>query len=309
MYFFGKNIHHDFILTDNNSLIVCSRAENSKQDAIVEMDLTNGSITNRLDYTNILMRFRQYGVPIIGNDWLHMNAVLQYNDDLIMSSNYQHLVMKHDWQGNIKWMLSDPSGYLDMYKEYILTPIGDNFEYSYNQHAPMILPDYDNNPDTIDILLFDNGSSRNAVDSELQRQIRANEIVEPPLYSRLVHYRIHEKNMTVEQIWEYGKDKPELFANWRGDADLLPNGNILGAFNVNTSEPSTRPQHSFEKGVYVEVTPEKDEVWQALVQFKRNKSLEVYRVERMNIYTPNANNLRLGEKAGVFLPEKMLLKD
>ncbi|MFI3270964.1 MAG: hypothetical protein R3Y11_02520 [Pseudomonadota bacterium] len=34
-----------------------------------------------------------------------------------------------------------------------------------------------------------------------------------------------------------------------------------------------------------------------------------YRAERMNIYTPNANNLRLGKKAGVFLPEEMLLKD
>ncbi|MFI3270965.1 MAG: aryl-sulfate sulfotransferase [Pseudomonadota bacterium] len=63
--------------------------------------------------------------------------------------------------------------------------------------------------DTVDILLFDNGNlgapdtdgnTRQVVDAELQRKIQLHEINEPFPYSRLVHYRIHEKDMTVEQI-------------------------------------------------------------------------------------------------------------
>ncbi len=44
--------------------------------------------------------------------------------------------------------------------QYLLTPIGDGFEWQWCQHDANILPDADNNPDTLGILLFDNGKAR-----------------------------------------------------------------------------------------------------------------------------------------------------
>ena len=52
------------------------------------------------------------------------------------------------------------------------------------------------------------------------------------IYSRLVHYRIDEKRMTVEQVWEYGKEAgSELFSRMQGSSYLLSNGNIMGTWS------------------------------------------------------------------------------
>lgn len=50
-------------------------------------------------------------------------------------------------------------------------------------------------------------------------------------YSRVVEYKINEKNMTIEQIWEYSKDrKSELYVGFVGSAYELDNRNILMDF-------------------------------------------------------------------------------
>jgi hypothetical protein len=50
-------------------------------------------------------------------------------------------------------------------------------------------------------------------------------------YSMVVHYRINEASMTVEQVWEYGKERgPALFSAVGGSAYLLSNGDVLGTW-------------------------------------------------------------------------------
>ena len=180
-------------------------------------------------------------------------------------------------------MLCDPTDYYAYFDQYILTPIGEDFEYQYIQHAVEVMPDLDNNPDTVDIILFDNGDFRKETKD---------------CYSRMVHYRINEVEMTVEQIWEYGSDRTELFSYRHGDADLLKNGNRLGSF-----EP-----FDMKNGTYcaygIEVKEDNTPVWECWrYSTGSNQEYIEYRLERLDIYGPDANDLHLGEPANLYLPE------
>ena len=66
--------------------------------------------------------------------------------------------------------------------------IDSDFEWNWFQHSPIILPNGN-------IMCFDNGSKRNFSTS--------------PNYSRAVEYKINQEDMTVQQVWTYGKELGE----------------------------------------------------------------------------------------------------
>lgn len=107
--------------------------------------------------------------------------------------------------------------------------------------------------------------------------------------------------MTVEQIWQYGKERPEIFAPTRGDADLLANGNILGTFN-----------HEFSQNqytVYVEVNQNKDVIWEcyASSNLTNNRYLD-YRLERLPIYNDDNDYMDIEKEMNNFVPMEVLKK-
>lgn len=282
-------VHHD-IEPDGTGLLVTGCTDSSYEAFIYHINTTTGEIDKTIDYSNYLQVLRnqcevqwpdsdQY---YSRKDWMHMNTIVSYEGDLIVSARNQSTVLRSDWDGNIKWMLCDPTGYYEYYKQYILTPIGDNFEYFYVQHAPEVLPDQDGNPDTVDILLFDNGDWRMEI---------------PERTSRLIQYRINEKEMTVELIWIWGSDKPELYSRIHGDADLLANGNRLGSFEPNDSRLGSK--HAYG----VEVAEDGHVVWE-LWRYNNTGSYPEYRLDRLEIYADSANDLHIGERANLFLPEE-----
>jgi arylsulfate sulfotransferase len=234
---------------------------------------------------------------------MHLNSITPIESDVIISSNFQSAVIRNSWDGQIKWILADPVGFTAKYKPLLLKPVGSNFLFPYNQHAVEVLPDTDNNPDTVDILLFDNGTSRTFVNKELMRQIEAHEVVAPPLFSRMVRYQIDEKAMTVRQIWSYGEDRPELFASTRGDADQLPNGNYLGTFFVDSTKNSIQTQ----RAAYVEVNAQKQLVWEAVATSTNQQNAYIeYRSERFEIYNSNTSRVVLGQPVRNFIPESLI---
>ena len=90
----------------------------------------------------------------------------------------------------------------------------------------MILPDQDNNSDTLDILLFDNNNV-----------ISRGNKTESQKYSRAVQYRINEKTRTVKEVWSYGESRgKDFFSSIVGNAvyqnstgnRLITSGYILG---------------------------------------------------------------------------------
>ena len=284
--------HHDIALKDDCLWITGTTDENSKEDMIYCLDRKTGELLKVIDYNNILQKNRNqlknypkaYGEYYTDLDWVHINSIDFIGDNVVISSRNQSTVVCNDQEGNIKWMLCDPAGYNKQYKQYMLKSVGKNFFWPYTQHAADVLPDQDGNPDTVDILLFDNGNFR------LSDKKKA---------SHMVQYRINEKEMTVQLIWSWGEDRKELYSMVRGDADLLENGNRLGSF-----EPrKTKKQVCYAHGV--EVDEQGEPVWEIT---RRNEDETgkycEYRLERLLIYAEAANDLSLGVPANLFLPEE-----
>lgn len=317
MYYYPAGVHHDLYLTDHNTMLITGNHQETFEDLVSEMNLDDGKIIKNIDYRKLFPRTR---VPLFlynknfPQDWAHMNSVVEYQGDVIVSSNMQSAIMRNSKEGDIKWILADPRDFTTYWQQYLLRPIGEDFEYPYNQHAVEVLPDYDHNPDTVDILLFDNGSSRFLADEELQENIKLGKAVEPKLYSRLVHYRINEKDMTVEQIWQYGKERPELFSPTRGDADLLANGNILGVFNQEKGVYASmlkqeNPDIIMQDTVYVEVNQNKDVIWECYASSNKTNNIYLdYRLERLPIYNDDNDYMDIEKEMNNFVPMEVLKK-
>lgn len=298
VFYAPYGLHHDLEPYKNDFLATGSQS-NSVEDFIYEIDPQTGKIVQTLDLRSVLQRSRDTKfVAVESSDWLHTNAItwVTGTEDILVSGRNQSAVFRISWpEGKIKWILGNSNGWLPMFQKYLLTPSGSNFEWQYNQHAPDILPDQDGNPDTLDVLLFDNGNQRFEFDAELQRKIAANEVVAPENYSRLVQYRINEKTMTVSQIWEFGKEYGSvLYAPARGDANLLANGNRLGFFDIQANYTVANADKN-NSANYVEVDPQGQIVWEALgIANTADGKLLEYRVDRAQLYNSADNDLQLG---------------
>lgn len=236
-----NGIHHDVSELDDGTLLVVSNNANmfqtgTREDVAIIVDPLSGEVIKTYDFRTILdenrdpyTNFHPNILNALNIDWMHMNAALIAPDYpwLIVSSPIQSQVVAIDRQTqDIQWILGPHEGYEGSAAKlapYLLTPIGEPFEWSWAQHHPMILNDVDNDPDTIDLVMLDNGQVRSFTE--------AGATAPQDNYSRAVHYRIHVKNMTVEQIWDYGTARGnELYATFLGDANRLSNGNTLITF-------------------------------------------------------------------------------
>ena len=269
LYYAPFSVHHDITLLPNGNILALSTNGETTMDFAFELDTFSGEIVNTMDFKKILQRTRfKLGDP----DWLHANSITydETDDTIILSSNAQSTIAKIKWpEGNIKWILSSPTEYLPKFQQYLLKPINEDFEYSYNQHDVNILPDYDDNPNTIDISVFDNGRQRPIVNKDDK-------------YSRLVHYRINEQDMTIKQIWQYGKERTnELFSYSRSSFKLLPNANRLGLFCITINF-----NVSIER--LVEVDKNSNLIWDAEI-FSKSATGNVlgYQVYRLPFYATN----------------------
>ena len=202
-----ENIHHDIFEMPNGNLLVTVNKVGIEtiEDHILEIDRISGLILNVWDLRKVLPidRFTFRKIKD-GRDWFHTNAVIYDESDnsLIISGQAQGLV-KVSWDNNLKWILSTPEGWGDDYKDFLLIPNSNQFEWSWGQHAPLILPNGN-------LMLFDNGFGRNFSNNNQ--------------YSRVVEYNITESNVggIVSQIWDYGKDRGEdMFSPIISDVDYL----------------------------------------------------------------------------------------
>lgn len=273
-------VHHDIEEIGGGKLLITgSDAGPTVEDFIYELDPLTGMIGATIDFKRILDP-RRTSMYRNDKDWLHMNAVTWSEGDssIIVSGREQSAVVKLSYpESKIKWILGNHDNWLPEYTKYLLAPKGRHFEWQYAQHAPIILPDQDNNPDTVDIILFDN---HNFMDKQKIKDMPESR------YSRIVQYRIDEKEMTVEQLWEFGKERGnELFADVRGSVEYLPNGNILGYFSLIKGH---RTGHS---RIIELLHYNKKIVFDAVVYSKDRDELTDYRATRRELYSKADNNL------------------
>ena len=241
---------------------------NSVEDHIIEIDRATGAVLKEWDLRKHLDVDRTALVDG-GGDWFHMNAI--YYDDatksMIISGRNQGIV-KLSWDDQLQWILAPHRGWGRAGADgsgvetspYLLTAINGagaiypdgvqegsirsgDFDWCWGQHAPMLLPNGN-------LFVFDNGFNRNYAWSGS--------------YTKAVEYHIDEANMTIEQVWQYGKERgTELQSQIISDVDFLENtGNrLMVAGTINHAG-----QH-YSK--IVEIThPEKEEVFEATLIFK-----------------------------------------
>ena len=243
IYNIPDGVHHDVYELPTGNLLVTSAdlKSNTIEDYILEVDRNSGHIVKDIDLKNILDpgRPRQViGLPT--NDWLHLNSIVYDPADrsIIISSKAQSAVVKLTYPGmQIKWILGPHDNWSPKYQPYLLTPVGDNFEWPWSQHhATLYAPDVPGSGST-DILLFDNALYRSFTTSSA--------FPFSEWYSMLVHYRINEASRTVEEVWEYGKERgPALFSAVGGSAYRLSNGDVLGTWGDISKDTMGNPSFS-----------------------------------------------------------------
>ena len=310
-------VHHDIVATGIGTLLVTGSSGDgsSVEDFIYEIDELSGGIVNSLDIKTVLPRSSsrlERDIQVDGLttssssiiDWLHNNAIVYMGDSIIISGRNNSSLVKMKWpSGEIEWILASHYGWPLQYQQYLLAPANEGeFEWTQQQHAPELLPDLDQNEDTIDIMVFDNGNYRYREDADLVFKVQNHLVPRPEEYSRMVHYRVNEKEKTVEQIWQYGKERgEELHSSTRGDADLLMNGNRLGLFSRFTNIRDQVSQYT----VIPEVNVNGELQWEALLTSENGHLLE-YRVERLPLYRESDYDLRIGTKTNILIPPEVL---
>ena len=142
------------------------------------------------------------------------------------------------------------------------------------------------------VFLFDNGNNKS--------KIKDNYVEAKDSYSRGVMYKINTDKMTIEQIFEYGKErKSEFYSPYISDVDYLDKNHYIihsgGIVSVD-GKPSNQPA-GLTKG-NVKLTSDTVELLNDKVIFEIKLPTNNYRVEKMKIYdtavSKNITAKRLG---------------
>lgn len=155
-----------------------------------------------------------------GRNWAHVNSVdYDPNDDsIVISSRHQSAMIKIGRDKKVKWIAGAHKGWSDKFKDKLLQPVDSKgnkivcedgyskcpgylnekggFDWTWTQHTAFII-DSKTNKDILYLAAFDNGDGRGLEQPALSSM----------KYSRGVVYKIDQKNMTIEQVWEYGKER------------------------------------------------------------------------------------------------------
>lgn len=228
----GYSFHHEVFEDTNGKLIVAVTNNNAKlpdkqttriMDHVIEIDPETSTITQAWDFTTMLDQTRIVNVDqdIPGSalygqslaNWVHNNGVTQMEDDLLATGRWQG-VFRFTRNGQLKWIVAPHNDWNSSYQEYLLTPLDRNnepitdpevlngkkshpdFEWCWGVHCPVAMPNGH-------IMAFDNGYCRNYVPFQTNA---------PGQYSRAVEYEINEKNNTIRQVWQYGKERTDCYA-------------------------------------------------------------------------------------------------
>lgn len=211
-YAIPGGMHHDFQELPNGNLLVASDSPDltSVEDYVVEIDRETGEVVWELDLKDLLDLKDGISVTMETDgseeiDWFHNNSLWydEANDLILLSARHKDsIVAVNKSDKTLAWILGDPEGWEITDPSLFFTPVGEDFEWQYAQHQVTML-------DNGDIMLFDNGSAK-VKDPEDENRASGDNV-----YSRAVIYRINMEDMTIEQIYQYGKERgPEWYSDW-----------------------------------------------------------------------------------------------
>lgn len=294
--------HHDYFELPNGNLLVASDDFNNEagtvEDYIVELDRTTGNIVKTWDLKDILNMEDGKSENWSNYDWFHNNSVWydEATNSITLSGRHQDAVINIDYtSGKLNWIIGDSTNWSSEYQKYFFTPVGKDFEWQWSQHAAMITPEgY--------VFIFDNGNNKSKDSSKYVEASNS--------YSRGVMYKIDTDKMTIEQIYEYGKERGSSFYSpYISDVDYLSknhyiihSGGIVYVDGKNSNQPAGFSSNTTLKSDTVEVLNDK-------VIFEIVLPTNNYRVEKLSLYTENDYENTLGKRLGSLGETKVSKKD
>ena len=283
--------HHDYFEMPNGNILVASddftSGKGTVEDYIVELDRNSGDIVKTYDLKDILNMEDGKSENWVEYDWFHNNSVWydEKTNSITLSGRHQDAVINIDYDsGELNWIIGDPTNWSEEYQKYFFSPIGDDFEWQWSQHAAMITPEgY--------VFIFDNGNNKSKIEEEY--------VPAEDSYSRGVMYKIDTDKMTIEQIWEYGKERgSEFYSPYISDVDYLEenhyivhSGGIVYVDGKNSNQPAGISGADRLVSDTVEILDDE-------VIFEIKLPSNNYRVEKMSLYGNDTFELKEGEQKG-----------
>lgn len=236
---------HDAVELPNGNFLVLGDDISGNgviEDTVYELDRKTGAIVRIFDmdsYFNVNDTGENIADEMHGslvNDWFHSNSISYYEKDnsFIISGRNQDAIIKISMDsGELVWIFApiENDTWNTYFKELLLTPIGDNFEYSYGQHNIQYM-------ENGDLLLFDNGLYRGKTSDTI--------IPVEDGFSRLVRYSINEHDRTIEQVWEYGKNRgSEILSRFVSGVQYIEENHYLGHFGGIVRDEFGNPSYSY----------------------------------------------------------------
>ncbi|GAA4881855.1 aryl-sulfate sulfotransferase [Ferrimonas pelagia] len=149
-----------------------------------------------------------------GRNWVHVNSVVydENDDSIIISSRHQSANIKIGKDNEVKWILSARGGWKGDLAKKVLQPVDskgrkidcteagkcpnpDEFDFTWTQHTAYI--GKDSGKRHFNLFVLDNGDGR----------FNEQPAMPEDKYTRGVEYKIDQKKMTVQQTWQYGKER------------------------------------------------------------------------------------------------------
>jgi len=225
----GYDFHHDVIEKPDGNFIasVSLKGASTIEDWIVEVDRGTGQIVTTWDLRQSLQQERRAWVTNFADpdvDWVHVNGLTyDASDDTIILSGRTQGVVKLTRSNEVVWILAPHREWgtagdgTDLTTKLLRPldatgqPITDadvldgrtahpDFEWQWYQHAPLLT-------ENGTLMVFDNGDVRQYVGF--------------PIYSRAVEFRIDAGARTVQQVWQYGKERgEETYSSIVSDVDI-----------------------------------------------------------------------------------------
>lgn len=294
--------HHDYYELPNDNLLVASdnfeSGEGTVEDFLVELDRKTGRIVKTFDLKDILPMEEGKSENWTSYDWFHNNSVWydEKTNSITLSGRHQDAVINIDYKTKkLNWILGDPTGWSKKYQKYFFKPEGKNFEWQWSQHAAMITPEgY--------VFLFDNGNNKSKIEKEYIKAENS--------YSRGVMYKIDTKNMTIKQIFEYGKERgSKFYSPYISDVDylnknhyLIHSGGIVYVNGKNSNYPAGLTQGDLA------LNSDTVELKNNQVIFELKLPTNTYRVEKMNPYRNDKYQKQTAQRLGTLGQTKKKLK-
>ena len=209
----------------------------------------------------------------INYDWFHNNSVWydEATNSITLSGRHQDAVINIDYEsGELNWIIGDSTNWSEEYQKYFFTPVGDDFEWQWSQHAAMITPEgY--------VFILDNGNNKSKVKEEY--------VSAKDSYTRGVMYKIDTDEMTIEQVWEYGKERgSEFYSPYISDVDYIEKDHYIvhsGGIVYKDGKVQNQPAGL---GGADELVSDTVELLNDEVIFEIKLPTNNYRVEKMNVY-------------------------